>query len=39
LEEKGASMRGFVWDDGGREFLRDTAEHMRAWLDAVALIG
>ena len=39
IEERSASMKGFVWDDGGREFLRDTAEHMRAWLDAVALIG
>lgn len=39
LEEKGASMTGFVWDEGGREFLRDTAENMRAWLEAVAVIG
>ena len=39
LEEKSATMRGFVWDDGGREFLRETAGHMRAWLEAVAVIG
>jgi hypothetical protein len=39
LESRSSSMRGFVWDDGGAEFLRDTAEHMRAWLEAVALIG
>jgi hypothetical protein len=39
LEEKSASMSGFVWDEGGREFLRETGEHMRAWLEAVAVIG
>jgi glycosyltransferase involved in cell wall biosynthesis len=39
IEEKAAAMRGFVWDEGGREFLRDTAANMRAWLAAVALIG
>ncbi len=31
--------RGFIWDQGGGAFLRDTADHMRAWLDAVSLIG
>jgi hypothetical protein len=39
LAERSAAMRGFVWDDGGREFLVDTVANMRAWLDAVALIG
>jgi hypothetical protein len=39
IEEKAATMRGFVWDEGGREFLHDTAANMRAWLEAVALIG
>lgn len=39
LEEKAGTMKGFVWDEGGREFLRDTAGHMRAWLEAVAQIG
>lgn len=39
LEEKSASMSGFVWDDGGRDFLVETAGHMRAWLEAVADIG
>ena len=38
IEEKSATMHGFVWDDGGREFLVDTVANMRAWLDAVALI-
>lgn len=39
LEEKAPSMTGFVWDDGGRDFLVETAGHMRAWLEAVAVIG
>lgn len=39
LEAKSASMRGFVWDDGGRDFLVDTAANMRAWLEAVRAIG
>ncbi len=39
LEEKSASMKGFVWDDGGRDFLVETAGHMRAWLEAVEAIG
>lgn len=39
LEEKAPTMKGFVWDEGGREFLAETAGHMRAWLEAVAEIG
>lgn len=39
LEDKAGTMRGFVWDEGGSDFLRDTAANMRAWLDAVATIG
>ncbi|MEA2163890.1 MAG: hypothetical protein QOK37_2017 [Thermoanaerobaculia bacterium] len=39
LESKSASMRGFVWDDGGRDFLADTAANMRAWIEAVRVIG
>ncbi|HXG59021.1 MAG TPA: hypothetical protein VNL91_08350 [Thermoanaerobaculia bacterium] len=39
LEERSGAMRGFVWDEGGREFLRDTAAHMRSWLEAIAVIG
>jgi hypothetical protein len=39
IDEKAATMRGFVWDEGGREFLHDTSANMRAWLEAVALIG
>jgi len=26
---------GFVWDDGGRDFLRDTARWMHIWLDVL----
>lgn len=39
LESRSGSMRGFVWDEGGREFLVDTAANMRAWLEAVRTIG
>jgi hypothetical protein len=39
IEGWGASIRGFVWDEGGREFLRETVSHMRAWLEAVSVIG
>lgn len=39
LKAKSASMRGFVWDEGGRDFLVDTAANMRAWLEAVRTIG
>jgi len=39
LDEKRGAMRGFVWDDGGRDFLADTAANMRAWLEAVRVIG
>jgi hypothetical protein len=39
LEDRSSSMRGFVWDDGGRDFLVDTAANMRAWLEAVKTIG
>jgi glycosyltransferase involved in cell wall biosynthesis len=39
IEEKSATMRGFVWDEGGRDFLVDTANNMRAWLEAVRDLG
>jgi hypothetical protein len=39
LEARSSAYRGFIWDQGGGAFLRDTAQHMRAWLDAVKLIG
>ena len=39
LEARSDSWRGFIWDQGGGAFLRETAQHMRAWLEAVRLIG
>lgn len=30
---------GFVWDDGGRDFLRDTAACMRCWLETINTIA
>ncbi len=39
LDARSAAYKGFIWDQGGDEFLRDTARHMRAWLEAVRLIG
>jgi hypothetical protein len=39
LEARSSAYRGFIWDQGGDAFLRDTAQHMRAWLDAVQTIG
>jgi len=32
LAAQAPQFRGFVWDDGGREFLADTAACMRVWL-------
>lgn len=32
LEAQASHFRGFVWDEGGREFLIDTAGTMRIWL-------
>jgi hypothetical protein len=31
-------FHGFVWDDGGREFLTETAAAMKSWLAAVKTI-
>lgn len=28
-------FNGFLWDEGGSEFLRATATHMETWLDAI----
>lgn len=39
LEEQAPVRKGFIWDQGGGAFLRETAGHMRAWLEAVATIG
>jgi hypothetical protein len=32
-------FRGFVFDQGGRDFLADTARHMRTWLRTVEKLG
>ena len=32
LAAQAPRFRGFVWDEGGREFLADTAACMRTWL-------
>jgi Reversibly glycosylated polypeptide len=39
LEERSTAYKGFIWDQGGGAFLRETAGHMRAWLEAVRTIG
>ncbi len=39
LEARAAGCRGFVWDQGAREFLASTAASMRAWVGAVRAIG
>lgn len=35
LRQESERFKGFVWDDGGRQFLRETAECMKLWLAAV----
>ena len=35
IEDDVETFRGFVWDDGGREFLRATAQAMKTWIAAV----
>jgi hypothetical protein len=36
LDAQAERFRGFVWDEGGREFLRETAGCMRVWLATLA---
>lgn len=35
LAEQSDQFKGFIWDQGGREFLRETAECMQIWLTAL----
>jgi hypothetical protein len=35
IGEQASKFTGFLWDDGGREFLQQTATHMATWLDVV----
>jgi hypothetical protein len=39
LEAHASSFSGFVWDQGGRDFLTDTAGCMREWLRVVSGLG
>ena len=39
IEAQAGNFSGFVWDQGGRDFLASTAANMRAWVDAVCAIG
>ncbi|MCA9056468.1 MAG: hypothetical protein KDA75_21715, partial [Planctomycetaceae bacterium] len=35
LTRKADLFRGFIWDDGGRDFLRSTAANMLVWAECV----
>ena len=39
IDTRAGSFKGFVWDQGAREFLGSTTANMRAWVDAVRSIG
>jgi hypothetical protein len=39
LDHQADRFSGFVWDQGGKEFLRETAGCMRTWLKVVASLG
>jgi hypothetical protein len=39
IDEQAGRFTGFIWDDGGREFLHETAAHMRTWLAAIRTLG
>ncbi len=39
LEAQAGRFNGFVWDQGGREFLHETARSMREWLKVLKTIG
>lgn len=39
VDARASMLRGFAWDEGGRELLRDTAAHMRGWREAMTVIG
>lgn len=39
LREVAPTVNGFVWDEGGREFLVETARLMETWLTLVETIG
>lgn len=39
LEAQAPRFTGFVWDDGGREFLVETARSLRTWLDLIGRLA
>lgn len=39
IDAQADRFRGFIWDDGGREFLHETADHMRTWLRAIRTLS
>jgi hypothetical protein len=39
IDEQSDRFTGFIWDDGGREFLHETAAHMRTWIAAIRTLG
>lgn len=39
LEEQSSRFKGFVWDQGGREFLAETAQCMRTWLKTLRTLA
>lgn len=39
VEQQAPSFSGFVWDQGGREFLTETAGCMREWLRVISTLG
>lgn len=39
LAEQAHRFTGFLWDEGGRDFLAETAGHMHTWLSAVRTLS
>ncbi|HCS29506.1 MAG TPA: hypothetical protein DIW43_18770 [Spongiibacteraceae bacterium] len=39
ISSQADSFEGFIWDDGGRDFLKETAACMRTWLNTIETIG
>jgi hypothetical protein len=39
LSGNAARFKGFVWDEGGREFLSETAGCMQTWLGTIRRLG
>lgn len=39
IGEKSSEFKGFIWDDGGRDFLLDLSKNMQTWLKLIQRIG